>query len=135
MLTNIYKVLWLLFGLSVSFRFTPGLEETPHFRKYFYAGGNYTTDVAGNHVFQNQMYVEQLTPIYGRIKPLPLVFIHGLAQTGTVRLLFYTPLSSHKNPYKNFSKATIDCRFRKLELVEQARRKSRMGILLLIVWL
>jgi len=36
------------------------------------------------HVFENQMYVEKLTPLGGARQKLPLVFMHGKAQTGTV---------------------------------------------------
>jgi len=32
------------------------------------------------------MYVEELTPLGGSKKPFPLVFVHGLGQTGTVCL-------------------------------------------------
>ncbi|KAL4760959.1 uncharacterized protein BDW70DRAFT_150393 [Aspergillus foveolatus] len=41
------------------------------------------------HVFTNQMYVEKLTPTTGVTKPYPTIFIHGQAQTGTVRYARY----------------------------------------------
>ena len=37
-------------------------EEVPYIRNYFYAGGRYVSDGSGGHVFQDQMYVESLTP-------------------------------------------------------------------------
>ncbi|PGG97472.1 hypothetical protein AJ79_09192 [Helicocarpus griseus UAMH5409] len=57
--------------------------ETPCTRTYFYAGGKYVSDGKGGHSFEDQIYVEQLSPIKGSTKPYPLVFIHGFAQTGT----------------------------------------------------
>jgi hypothetical protein len=60
------------------------LAEIPYSRKYFYVGGQYASDGKGEHVFIDQMYVEQLTPVGISIRPYPLVFIHGQAQTGTV---------------------------------------------------
>ncbi|OCK81654.1 alpha/beta-hydrolase [Lepidopterella palustris CBS 459.81] len=60
------------------------MQETPCTRKYFYTGGHYADDGTGNHIFKDQMYVEQLTPLHtGPRKPYPIVFIHGQAQTGT----------------------------------------------------
>lgn len=61
------------------------VQETPHLRSYFYIGGQYTNTPAG-HVFQDQMYVEHLTPIGGCKQRYPIIFIHGGAQTGTVRV-------------------------------------------------
>lgn len=58
-------------------------NETPHRRTYFYVGGEYVKE-GEVHYFQNQMYVEQLDPIEGPTKAYPVVFIHGLGQTGTV---------------------------------------------------
>ncbi|KAF2738884.1 alpha/beta-hydrolase [Polyplosphaeria fusca] len=55
---------------------------TPHTRQVFYVGGQYTTVQAGAHVFKDQMYIEQLTPLNGSTKPYPLVFFHGSGQTG-----------------------------------------------------
>lgn len=59
-------------------------EEAPHIRNYFYVGGEYVADGSGGHVFQNQMYVERLTPLGGPQYQTPLVFIPGAGQTGTV---------------------------------------------------
>jgi len=61
-----------------------GSKGTPHTREYFYIGGNYITAADATHFWENQMYVEELTPVGGSTKPYPLVFIHGLGQTGTV---------------------------------------------------
>ncbi|THV77272.1 alpha/beta-hydrolase [Aureobasidium pullulans] len=58
-------------------------EEVPYIRNYFYAGGRYVSDGSGGHVFQDQMYVERLTPPGGPRKQTPLVFIPGAGQTGT----------------------------------------------------
>lgn len=58
-------------------------KNAPHTRKYFYAGGHYADDGTGNHIFKDQVYVEQLTPLNGPTKPYPVVFIHGQAQSGT----------------------------------------------------
>jgi hypothetical protein len=60
---------------------SPG--EVPASRSYFYVGGSYVTTSTGT-LFENQMYVEKLSPIEPS-QPYPLVFIHGQAQTGTVR--------------------------------------------------
>jgi hypothetical protein len=61
-------------------------DEVPSKRSYMYVGGQYTLNSAGQHVFTNQMYVEKLTPAAGVTKPYPIIFIHGQAQTGTVRI-------------------------------------------------
>ena len=60
-------------------------EELPYIRDYFYLGGRYVDDGTNtsSHVFVDQMYVERLTPVKGKGKPNPIVFIHGQAQTGT----------------------------------------------------
>lgn len=60
--------------------------ETPVSREYFYAGGRYVDDGSGTgqHIFEDQMYVEKLTPAVNSTKPYPLVFIHGQGQSGTV---------------------------------------------------
>lgn len=42
-------------------------------------------DGAGGHIFRDQMYVEKLQPAGGATNKTPVVFIHGQAQTGTVR--------------------------------------------------
>lgn len=60
------------------------LEDTPHTRKYFYAGGKYVSDGAGANIVRDQIFVEHLIPVGGPKKKYPLVFIHGQAQTGTV---------------------------------------------------
>jgi hypothetical protein len=52
-----------------------------------YVGGQYILNSAGEHIFADQMYVEKLTPAGGVTKPYPIVFIHGQAQTGTVRII------------------------------------------------
>jgi len=54
-----------------------------HTRDYFYVGGQYVTTPAGEHLFENQMYVEHLTPAEVS-QPHPVVFMHGGAQSGTV---------------------------------------------------
>jgi hypothetical protein len=59
-------------------------EEVPYVRNYFYVGGRYVEDGYGGHAFQDQMYVERLTPLGGPKKQTPLVFIPGAGQTGTV---------------------------------------------------
>ncbi|KAL8655172.1 MAG: hypothetical protein Q9210_001044 [Variospora velana] len=58
--------------------------ELPYSREYFYVGGQYADDGSGTgeHIFENQMYVERLEPVNFR-KPHPIIFIHGQAQTGT----------------------------------------------------
>lgn len=57
-------------------------KEAQHTREYFYVGGSYVTTTSGS-LFQNQMYVEKLTP--PRVsQPYPIVFLHGGGQTGTV---------------------------------------------------
>ncbi|KAG4438568.1 hypothetical protein IFR05_005943 [Cadophora sp. M221] len=57
-------------------------QGTPHRRSYFFIGGEYVNNSSGN-ILAGQMYVEKLTPVSGRTKPYPIVFIHGGAQTGT----------------------------------------------------
>jgi hypothetical protein len=59
-------------------------EEVPYIRNYFYVGGKYVSDGSGGHAFQDQMYVERLTPLGGPRNQRPLVFIPGAGQTGTV---------------------------------------------------
>lgn len=61
--------------------------EVPAQRSYMYVGGQYILNDAGQHIFADQMYVEKLTPAAGVTKPYPIVFIHGQAQTGTVRII------------------------------------------------
>ncbi|KAF3003572.1 hypothetical protein E8E13_006481 [Curvularia kusanoi] len=58
--------------------------ETAAIRTFFYVGGDYTEDGAGGHIFHNQMYVEKLSPMNPQSgDPVPIVLIHGQAQTGT----------------------------------------------------
>ncbi|KAI5459718.1 Alpha/beta hydrolase family-domain-containing protein [Mariannaea sp. PMI_226] len=52
-------------------------------RTFFYVGGSYVDDGAGGHIFRDQMYVEKLVPAYGATQAVPIVLIHGQAQTGT----------------------------------------------------
>lgn len=71
--------------------------DPPHTRQYFYSGGQYVTNTAGEHTWTDQLYVEQLTPLAGITKENPIIFIHGQAQTGTVSLyqhLFPTSVPS-----------------------------------------
>ncbi|KAF4467612.1 fusarubin cluster-esterase [Fusarium albosuccineum] len=57
--------------------------EVPYTRSYFYTGGQYVDDGSGGHIFRDQMYVEKLVPSSGTTQHVPIVFIHGQAQTGT----------------------------------------------------
>ncbi|CAD0097329.1 unnamed protein product [Aureobasidium vineae] len=69
---------------TYDYRDSPNLnEEAPYVRNYFYVGGKYVPDGSGGHAFQDQMYVERLTPLGGARKQTPLVFIPGAGQTGT----------------------------------------------------
>ncbi|KAL5354478.1 hypothetical protein ACLOAV_000567 [Pseudogymnoascus australis] len=58
-------------------------SDTPHTRHFFHVGGDYVSDGNGGDYFANQSYVEKLIPASGVAKPYPLVFIHGIGQTGT----------------------------------------------------
>lgn len=58
-------------------------------RDYLQVGGNYVENAAGEHVWENQVYVEHLVPVNGSTQPFPLVMIHGSAQTATVSGLFH----------------------------------------------
>lgn len=60
-------------------------NEVPTIREYLQVGGNYVENSVGEHVFENQMYVEHLAPINGTTQPYPLVMIHGSGQTASVR--------------------------------------------------
>lgn len=60
-------------------------SEIPATRSFFYVGGRYDNDGDGGHVFRDQMYVEKLAPVKGPWRDTPIVMIHGMAQTGTVR--------------------------------------------------
>lgn len=67
--------------------FAANAAEALHRREYFYIGGDYIEN-GGQHLFENQMYVEKLTPQRVR-QPYPIVFAHGGAQSGTVSALSY----------------------------------------------
>lgn len=58
--------------------------EAQHRREYLYVGGEYV-DTDDGHIFQNQMYVEKLSPTSGSSRKFPVVFLHGGGQSGTVR--------------------------------------------------
>lgn len=62
-------------------------NEVPYIRDFFYAGGGYTLDGAGGHIYHNQMYVEWLRPQRGPTRATPIVIVHGQAQTGTVSIM------------------------------------------------
>lgn len=64
--------------------FPESSNQAPCRRSCFYVGGEYVSNGEVNH-FADQMYVEQLDPVDGPTKPYPLILIHGLGQTGTVR--------------------------------------------------
>lgn len=75
-----------------------GPAEVPCRRSYFYVGGHYADDGTGTgqHVMKEQMFVEQLEPSSGSMRPHPLVFLHGNAQTGSVSPqspTYYTPVT------------------------------------------
>jgi hypothetical protein len=72
-----------------SLAFTPAAAgsheaEALHHRSYFYVGGEYVNTTDG-WMMHNQMYVEKLSPANGSTQLYPIVFLHGGAQTGTVR--------------------------------------------------
>lgn len=85
MTTNQLLLQVLLFSLSAE------AVRVLHTRDYFYVGGQYTTTPAGEHLFENQMYVEHLTPAEVT-QPHPIVFMHGGAQSGTVSKQARRPL-------------------------------------------
>ena len=89
-------------------------SETSASRNYFYVGGSYVNTSSG-HILINQTYVERLIA-FNSCKPYPLVFIHGQAQTGTVRPC---PLLS---PVPHWPYA--------IELAKQALLRSLMGNIL-----
>ncbi|KAB8207521.1 Alpha/Beta hydrolase protein [Aspergillus parasiticus] len=63
-----------------------GFSNAPHFRDYFYIGGQYihsNSSGGGGTYFHKQMYVEKLSPVRERVQPYPIVFVHGGGQTGT----------------------------------------------------
>lgn len=76
----------LLIASAVAAAASRWSAEVPAQRSYMYVGGQYISDGSDQHVFADQMYVEKLTPVKGATKPHPIVFIHGQAQTGTVRM-------------------------------------------------
>lgn len=59
-------------------------DEAPMIRSYIQAGGQYAENSAGEHIFQDQIYVEHLVPVHGVTQHHPIVFLHGAAQTATV---------------------------------------------------
>ena len=52
------------------------ITEARHTRKVFYVGGQYNKTASGT-VLQNQIYVEQLTPVGVVSHPEPLILLHG----------------------------------------------------------
>ncbi|OLN92065.1 putative secreted lipase-like protein 1 [Colletotrichum chlorophyti] len=58
--------------------------ETLHSREFFYVGGQSANDPTGN-ITIGQIYVEKLTPFI-KLRPTPLVFIHGGGIPGTTWL-------------------------------------------------
>ncbi|KAI3394174.1 hypothetical protein diail_3129 [Diaporthe ilicicola] len=58
-------------------------DEVPMIRDYIQAGGQYAEISAGEHVFQDQIYVEHLVPVHGVTQQYPVVFLHGSGQTAT----------------------------------------------------
>ncbi|KAJ0116864.1 hypothetical protein J7T55_010015 [Diaporthe amygdali] len=58
-------------------------DEAPMIRSYIQAGGQYAENSAGEHIFQDQIYVEHLVPVHGVTQRHPIVFLHGAAQTAT----------------------------------------------------
>jgi hypothetical protein len=83
-ITIFLKVIVLLQPLTVAASLNSSIKSYEAFasREYFYVGGDYVQTSAG-HIFENQMYVEKLTP-QQPCQSYPLVFIHGQGQTGTV---------------------------------------------------
>lgn len=77
----------LLQVISVLSAITPvsGTSEAAHRRKVFWAGAQYVFNATLNGtILVNQMYAEQLTPVNGRRRAYPLVFVHGGGVSGTV---------------------------------------------------
>jgi hypothetical protein len=109
--TGLLLIVWAIVAVS------GWCTEVPAQRSYMYVGGQYILNEAGQHVFTDQMYVEKLTPAAGVTKPHPIVFIHGQAQTGTVRIMKAHFFSQ---------RLTIML----AELAQQARRRKRLGLLL-----
>lgn len=74
---------WPLAALAASTLATHSSKEAPYYRDYFYVGGGYVDNGSGEHTFRDQMYVERLEPVGGPTQAVPIVMIHGQAQTGT----------------------------------------------------
>lgn len=68
--------------------------EAPMVRDYFQAGGQYAENSAGEHIFQDQIYVEHLAPVHCVTQKHPIVFLHGSAQTATVSGWLFTYCSA-----------------------------------------
>lgn len=73
--------IWLIVALITA---QASAEEALHQRRYFFVGGQYVNTSLGT-VLQNQMYVEQLTPVEIS-QPYPLILFHGGGQDGTVSI-------------------------------------------------
>lgn len=65
-------------------RDSDGTYEDASIRSFFYIGGSYVPDGSGGHIHRDQMYVERLRPVHRAIHDVPIVLIHGQAQTGSV---------------------------------------------------
>jgi pimeloyl-ACP methyl ester carboxylesterase len=141
--TNILLTLWSwIFPGLVAYPTRPTKPPGPaSLRDYFYVGGEYAElGNGGGHIFKNQMYVEHLVPLDGIRKPLPLVFIHGQAQTGTVSSYPLLPNHFHlrvSGYFGCFRGTTIRPLLGKIEyflanvskeLAEHSRQPERMGI-------
>ncbi|KAL5612820.1 hypothetical protein BROUX41_004099 [Berkeleyomyces rouxiae] len=72
----------VLAGIASKANATNEYGEIATIRTFFYVGGGYEV-VGSGHLFTNQMYVEKLVPVRGVTKSVPIVLIHGQAQTGT----------------------------------------------------
>lgn len=87
----------LLASLAIAIPSPPALPHPPNghhhddevamVRSYFYVGGQYEDDGAGEHLWANQMYVEKLTPAQEPVRETPIVLIHGKGQSGTVSFM------------------------------------------------
>lgn len=90
-------------------------DEVPMIRDYLQVGGRYVENTAGEHVFQDQMYVEHLAPVNGTSQKYPLIMLHGAAQSATVSDVehptLYNPLADS------------------LELAQQTGRRPGVGVL------
>lgn len=90
-------------------------DEVPMIRDYLQVGGQYVENTAGEHVFQDQIYVEHLAPVNRTFQKYPLVMLHGAAQSATVSNVEQSTLNN----------ALADL----LELAQQTRRRPGLGIL------